>query len=316
MAPRAFFAHVVRLNPQMSSRPHQALTTNHEQHVSNKDAQPILLEVKGLKTWFPIRRGILQRTVGHVKAVDDVSFFVRRGETLGLVGESGCGKTTVGRTLLRLIPNSGGDVRFDGKDVFGANAVDMRRLRREMQIIFQDPGGSLNPRMRVGSIIGEPLEVHGLTQSADETRAKVEELLVKCGLWKQAADRYPHEFSGGQRQRIGIARALSLNPRLIVCDEPTSALDVSIQSQILNLLGDLQDEMGLSYLFISHDMAVIHHICDRIAVMYNGKIVEEGSRDEIINRPKHEYTQALLSAVPEADPRRKRTRIKLANARM
>ncbi|MEY2795835.1 MAG: hypothetical protein RIR10_1551 [Planctomycetota bacterium] len=284
--------------------------------MSNKDAQPILLEVKGLKTWFPIRRGILQRTVGHVKAVDDVSFFVRRGETLGLVGESGCGKTTVGRTLLRLIPNSGGDVRFDGKDVFGANAVDMRRLRREMQIIFQDPGGSLNPRMRVGSIIGEPLEVHGLTQSADETRAKVEELLVKCGLWKQAADRYPHEFSGGQRQRIGIARALSLNPRLIVCDEPTSALDVSIQSQILNLLGDLQDEMGLSYLFISHDMAVIHHICDRIAVMFNGKIVEEGSRDEIINRPKHEYTQALLSAVPEADPRRKRTRIKLANARM
>ncbi len=284
--------------------------------MSNKDAQPILLEVKGLKTWFPIRRGILQRTVGHVKAVDDVSFFVRRGETLGLVGESGCGKTTVGRTLLRLIPNSGGDVRFDGKDVFGANAVDMRRLRREMQIIFQDPGGSLNPRMRVGSIIGEPLEVHGLTQSADETRAKVEELLVKCGLWKQAADRYPHEFSGGQRQRIGIARALSLNPRLIVCDEPTSALDVSIQSQILNLLGDLQDEMGLSYLFISHDMAVIHHICDRIAVMYNGKIVEEGSRDEIINRPKHEYTQALLSAVPEADPRRKRARIKLANARM
>ena len=284
--------------------------------MSNKDAQPILLEVKGLKTWFPIRRGILQRTVGHVKAVDDVSFFVRRGETLGLVGESGCGKTTVGRTLLRLIPNSGGDVRFDGKDVFGASAVDMRRLRREMQIIFQDPGGSLNPRMRVGSIIGEPLEVHGLTQSADETRAKVEELLVKCGLWKQAADRYPHEFSGGQRQRIGIARALSLNPRLIVCDEPTSALDVSIQSQILNLLGDLQDEMGLSYLFISHDMAVIHHICDRIAVMYNGKIVEEGSRDEIINRPKHEYTQALLSAVPEADPRRKRARIKLANARM
>ncbi|MFM1866950.1 MAG: hypothetical protein RL591_358 [Planctomycetota bacterium] len=284
--------------------------------MSNKDAQPILLEVKGLKTWFPIRRGILQRTVGHVKAVDDVSFFVRRGETLGLVGESGCGKTTVGRTLLRLIPNSGGEVRFDGKDVFGANAVDMRRLRREMQIIFQDPGGSLNPRMRVGSIIGEPLEVHGLTQSADETRTRVEELLVKCGLWKQAADRYPHEFSGGQRQRIGIARALSLNPRLIVCDEPTSALDVSIQSQILNLLGDLQDEMGLSYLFISHDMAVIHHICDRIAVMFNGKIVEEGSRDEIINRPKHEYTQALLSAVPEADPRRKRTRIKLANARM
>jgi len=283
---------------------------------TSKDSQPILLEVKNLKTWFPVRRGILQRTVGHVKAVDDVSFFVRRGETLGLVGESGCGKTTVGRTILRLIPNSGGSVRFDGRDVLSAGALDLRKLRREMQIIFQDPGGSLNPRMRVGSIIGEPLEVHGLTKSADETRARVEELLVKCGLWKQAADRYPHEFSGGQRQRIGIARALSLQPRLIVCDEPTSALDVSIQSQILNLLGDLQDEMGLSYLFISHDMAVIHHICDRIAVMYNGKIVEEGSRDEIINSPKHEYTQALLSAVPEANPRRKKQRIRLANARM
>jgi ABC-type oligopeptide transport system ATPase subunit len=281
-----------------------------------KSDQPILLEVKNLKTWFPIRRGLLQRTVGHVKAVDDVSFFVRRGETLGLVGESGCGKTTVGRTLLRLIPNSGGEVRFDGKDVLGAGALELRKLRREMQIIFQDPGGSLNPRMRVGRIIGEPLEVHGLTKGEDETRTRVEELLVKCGLWKQAADRYPHEFSGGQRQRIGIARALSLNPRLIVCDEPTSALDVSIQSQILNLLGDLQQEMGLSYLFISHDMAVIHHICDRIAVMYNGRIVEEGTRDEIINAPRHEYTQALLSAVPEADPRRKRQRIKLANARM
>ena len=281
-----------------------------------KSDQPILLEVKNLKTWFPVRRGILQRTVGHVKAVDDVSFFVRRGETLGLVGESGCGKTTVGRTILRLIPNSGGEVRFDGKDVLGAGALEMRKLRREMQIIFQDPGGSLNPRMRVGRIIGEPLEVHGLTKGEDETRARVEELLVKCGLWKQAADRYPHEFSGGQRQRIGIARALSLNPRLIVCDEPTSALDVSIQSQILNLLADLQQEMGLSYLFISHDMAVIHHICDRIAVMYNGRIVEEGSRDEIIKSPRHEYTQALLSAVPEADPRGKKQRIKLANARM
>ena len=281
----------------------------------NKNDQPILLEVNNLKTWFPIRRGLLQRTVGYVKAVDDVSFHVRRGETLGLVGESGCGKTTVGRTLLRLIPNSGGSVRFDGVDVFGAGALQLRGLRRQMQIIFQDPGGSLNPRMRVGNIIGEPLEVHGIT-SGDETRVRVEELLVKCGLWKQAADRYPHEFSGGQRQRIGIARALSLNPRLIVCDEPTSALDVSIQSQILNLLADLQQEMGLSYLFISHDMAVIHHICDRIAVMYNGKIVEAGSRDEIIGNPQHEYTRALLSAVPEADPRGKKQRVKPENARM
>jgi ABC-type oligopeptide transport system ATPase subunit len=283
---------------------------------ADKSSQPVLLEVKGLETWFPIRRGLLQRTVGHVKAVDGVSFHVRRGETLGLVGESGCGKTTVGRTLLRLIPATGGSVKFDGRDVFTTGVADLRRLRREMQIIFQDPGGSLNPRMRVGRIIGEPLEVHGLTSGPDETRVRVEELLVKCGLWKQAADRYPHEFSGGQRQRIGIARALSLEPRLIVCDEPTSALDVSVQSQILNLLADLQDEMGLSYLFISHDMAVIHHICDRIAVMYNGKIVEEGTRDEIIGAPRHPYTQALLSAVPEADPRFRRERIRLDGARM
>ena len=283
---------------------------------ADKSSQPVLLEVKGLETWFPIRRGLLQRTVGHVKAVDGVSFHVRRGETLGLVGESGCGKTTVGRTLLRLIPATGGAVRFDGRDVFTTGVADLRRLRREMQIIFQDPGGSLNPRMRVGGIIGEPLEVHGLTSGPDETRVRVEELLVKCGLWKQAADRYPHEFSGWQRQRIGIARALSLEPRLIVCDEPTSALDVSVQSQIINLLADLQDEMGLSYLFISHDMAVIHHICNRIAVMFNGKIVEEGSRDEIIGAPKHPYTQALLSAVPEADPRFKRERIRLDGARM
>ena len=275
-----------------------------------------MIDVRGLEVHFPVTRGfVFERRIGVVKAVDGVSFSIPRGETLGLVGESGCGKTTVGRTLLRLIPNSGGAVRFDGRDVLSAGALDLRKLRREMQIIFQDPGGSLNPRMRVGRIIGEPLEVHGIT-SGDETRVRVEELLMKCGLWKQAADRYPHEFSGGQRQRIGIARALSLNPRLIVCDEPTSALDVSIQSQILNLLADLQQEMGLSYLFISHDMAVIHHICDRIAVMFNGKIVEEGTREEIINAPKHEYTRALLSAVPEADPRRKKQRIKLANARM
>ncbi len=277
---------------------------------------PVLLEVKNLRTWFPVRKGLLQRTVGHFKAVDDVSFNIARGETLGLVGESGCGKTTVGRTILRLIQATGGEVRFEGKSVFAAGALELRSLRRQMQIIFQDPGGSLNPRMRVGNIIGEPLEVHGMTKSADETRERVEELLVKCGMWKQAADRYPHEFSGGQRQRIGIARALSLNPKWIVCDEPTSALDVSIQSQILNLLKDLQAEFGLSYLFISHDMAVIHHICDRIAVMYNGKIIEEGSRADVIERPTQPYTKALLSAVPEPDPRRKKNRIAFDGMRM
>jgi oligopeptide transport system ATP-binding protein len=278
-------------------------------------AQP-LLEVRGLQTWFPIRRGLLQRVTGHVKAVDGVDFTLAKGETLGLVGESGCGKTTVGRTILRLIEPTGGAVRFEGRDVLRMGAEELRLLRRRMQIIFQDPGGSLNPRMRVGRIVGEPLEVHGIARG-DELRARVERLLERCGLWKAAADRYPHEFSGGQRQRIGIARALALNPSLIVCDEPTSALDVSIQSQILNLLKDLQAEFGLSYLFISHDMAVIHHICDRVAVMYDGKIVEAGSRDEIIRSPRHPYTQRLLAAVPEADPRRPRQRLRVAEgARM
>ena len=273
-----------------------------------------LLEVRDLKTWFPIRRGVLQRITGHVKAVDGVNFYLDKGETLGLVGESGCGKTTVGRTLLRLADHTGGQALFEGKDIFAMNSAELRAARRKMQIIFQDPGGSLNPRMRVGRIVGEPIEVHGLA-SGDELRERVEKLLERCGLWRAAADRYPHEFSGGQRQRIGIARALALNPALIVCDEPTSALDVSIQSQILNLLKDLQDEFQLSYLFISHDMAVIHHICDRIAVMYDGKIVEEGLRDDVIHRPQHPYTKALLSAVPEADPRRKRSLVQLQGMR-
>ena len=268
-----------------------------------------LLDVRDLKTYFPIRSGLLQLTTGHVKAVDGVSFHLNKGETLGLVGESGCGKTTVGRTLLRLIPATSGSVSFDGTDVFTASGGTLRRLRRSMQIIFQDPAGSLNPRMRIRDIVGEPMEVHGLVKDKSHLRARVEELLETCGMPKIAADRYPHEFSGGQRQRIGIARALALNPKFIVCDEPTSALDVSIQSQILNLLADLRDELGLSYLFISHDMAVINHICDRVAVMYKGQIVESGTRDEVIGSPKHKYTQALLSAVPEADPRHQKQRI-------
>jgi ABC-type oligopeptide transport system ATPase subunit len=260
-----------------------------------------LLQVERLRTWFPVRTGLLQRTTGWVKAVDDVSFRIARGETLGLVGESGCGKTTVGRTILRLIPATGGKALYRGRSIFELSASEMRKLRREMQIVFQDPLGSLNPRMRVGGIVGEPLLVHGLARG-DELRNRVERLLERCGLWPEAADRYPHEFSGGQRQRIGIARALALNPRLIICDEPTSALDVSTQSQILNLLDDLQDEFGLSYLFISHDMAVIHHLCDRIAVMLDGRIVEQGSRDQVINDPQHDYTRALLAAVPQPVP--------------
>ena len=259
-----------------------------------------LLSVHDLHVHFPVRRGVLQRVVDHVRAVNGVSFHINRGETLGLVGESGCGKTTVGRAILRLIPATSGRVVFDRQDVFALGAQELRQLRQRMQIIFQGPAGSLNPRMRVGQIVGEPLLVHGMAKKGDALRRKVEDLLVRCGLWPEAADRYPHEFSGGQRQRIGIARALALKPALIVCDEPTSALDVSIQFQILNLLKDLQDEFNLSYLFISHDMAVVHHICNRIAVMHSGTIVEQGSADQIINDPQHAYTKALLAAVPDA----------------
>ncbi len=268
-----------------------------------------LLSVRDLKAYFPIRTGLLQRVTGHVKAVDGVSFEIGKGETLGLVGESGCGKTTVGRAILRLIPTTAGTVVFEGHDMLAARGAELKGLRRNMQIIFQDPASSLNPRMRIGTILAEPLLVHGLVTDKAELRERVASLLVRCGMPKAAADRYPHEFSGGQRQRIGIARALSLEPKFIVCDEPTSALDVSIQAQIINLLMDLQSEFGLSYLFISHDMSVIQHVCRRIAVMYKGKIVESGTRDEVLFDAQHKYTQSLLSAVPIADPTKKRQRV-------
>lgn len=275
---------------------------------TNGDA---LLDARDLKTHFPVHRGVFSRVHAWVKAVDGVSFTVRRGKTLGLVGESGCGKTTVGRTVLRLIPATGGQVYFDGQDVFQLGRRDLRALRRRMQIIFQDPFGSLNPRMTVATIVGEALTVHGIARGR-ERDDRVAVLLERCGLSASYMRRYPHEFSGGQRQRIGIARALALNPDLIVCDEPVSALDVSIQSQILNLLQDLQDEFGLSYLFIAHNLAVIEHFSDDVAVMYLGKIVEKASAEEIYRNPKHPYTQALLSAVPEPDPARRRTRVVLA----
>ncbi|MBO6513602.1 MAG: ABC transporter ATP-binding protein [Phycisphaerales bacterium] len=275
----------------------------------SKTSHEQLLKVEGLKTHFPIRTGLLQRVTGHFKAVDGVSFEVGKGETLGLVGESGCGKTTVGRTLLRLVPATAGKVTFEGQDMFAAHGQQLQKLRSDMQIVFQDPAGSLNPRMRIASIVGEPLVIHGMITDKAELRERVESLLERCGMPRAAADRYPHEFSGGQRQRIGIARALALEPKFIVCDEPTSALDVSIQAQVINLLMDLQEEFGLSYLFISHDMAVIQHVCKRIAVMYKGKIVEEGSRDDIIGNPQHKYTQSLLSAVPEPNPRKTKQRI-------
>jgi oligopeptide transport system ATP-binding protein len=267
-----------------------------------------LLEVRNLRTHFPVRRGVLRHVVGHVKAVEDVSFDVAAGETLGLVGESGCGKTTVGRTLLRLIEPKGGivvsgQVLFDGARVFELHSGDMRRLRRQMQIVFQDPIGSLNPRMTVGSMLAEPMLVHRLVNRRD-ARARVAQLLDRVGLPTSSANRYPHEFSGGQRQRIGIARALALDPKFIVCDEPVSALDVSIQAQILNLLEDLQRELKLSYLFIAHNLAVVEHFSDRVAVMYLGRIVEIADSAALYRNPKHPYTVALLSAVPKPAPKK------------
>ena len=271
------------------------------------DDEP-LLTVDGLKTYFPVRRGLFRTTVGHIKAVDGVSFDIRPGETLGLVGESGCGKSTVGKTLLRLVPHTAGRVKFDGVDVFAASRARMKLLRRQMQIVFQDPYGSLNPRMTVSQIIQEPMIVHKLAGKS-ERRDRVADLLTRVGLGPDYASRYPHEFSGGQRQRIGIARALALEPRLIICDEPVSALDVSIQSQILNLLADLQQQFNLAYLFIAHNLSVIKHFCDRVAVMYLGRIVELTTRDSIYRYPRHPYTQALLSAAPTPDPTHKQKRI-------
>lgn len=270
----------------------------------------ILLEVKDLKTHFPIRKGVLNRTVGFVKAVDGVSFSVQRGSTLGLVGESGCGKTTVGRTLLRLIPATSGQVTFDGQDILGCPARQMKQLRSRMQMMFQDPYGSLNPRMTVEDIVGEGLTVHGIARGK-QRRDRVSEILNQVGLSPRYADRFPHEFSGGQRQRIGIARALAVNPQFVVCDEPVSALDVSIQSQIVNLLQDLQEKLGLTYLFIAHDLAVVEHICEWIAVMYLGRIVEYARRDELYSNPIHPYTKSLLSAIPHPDPQKKHARIVL-----
>ena len=266
-------------------------------------SEDIILEVKNLKMYFPVGSGFLSRKpVGYVKAVDDVSFTVKRGETLGLVGESGCGKTTTGRCILQLYKPTAGQVIFDGQDLTSMNTKTMRGMRREMQVIFQDPYSSLNPRMTAGNIIGEPLIVHGLVANKTEYRDKVADLLTNVGLNPYMADRFPHEFSGGQRQRIGVARALSVSPKFIVADEPVSALDVSIQAQIINLLEDLQEQFNLTYLFIAHDLSVVRHISDRVGVMYLGHLVEMAERNEISVNPIHPYTKALLSAVPIPDP--------------
>jgi len=257
-----------------------------------------LLEVRNLKTYFPILGGVLRRKIDEVKAVDDVSFTIREGTTVGLVGESGSGKTTIGRTILKLAPATSGEIRFEGTNILPLKESDFRAYRRQMQMIFQDPFGSLNPRMTIFQIISEPLEIHFKTMSRADRQQRVGELLDLVGLKADFMNRYPHEFSGGQRQRIGIARALAVKPKFIVCDEPVSALDVSVQAQIVNLLQDLQEELGLTYLFIAHDLAVVEHISDDVLVMYRGKIVEAASAEEIYEDPKHDYTKRLLSAVP------------------
>ncbi len=269
----------------------------------------VLLDVHDLKMYFPVSTGVIfQRKVADIKAVDQVSFFIRRGETLGLVGESGCGKTTVGRCVLMLYQPTAGDIIFEGQSLTKMRGRDIRRMRRRMQVIFQDPYASLNPRMTVGSIIGEPIVIHNLAANRRERKEKVQELMRIVGLNPYYANRYPHEFSGGQRQRIGIARALAVEPTFIVCDEPISALDVSIQAQIINLLEELQREFHLTYLFIAHDLSVVRHISDRVAVMYLGKLMELADRIELYENPLHPYTKALLSAIPIPDPSVEATR--------
>lgn len=272
------------------------------------DGRELLLEVKGLKKYYPVKKGFFKKVVGHVKAVDGVDFVIRKRETFGLVGESGCGKTTIGKSLLRLVDVSGGELLFDGQDLLKLQGEELRRQRRHIQMIFQDPYGSLNPRMTVGQLIGEPMAKHGIAFGSENAK-RVRELMEIVGLNSRHFKRYPHEFSGGQRQRIGVARALSLNPKLIVCDEPVSALDVSIQSQILNLLDDLQQQFGVAYLFIAHGMAAVRHISARVGVMYLGKIVEIAPTDFIFQQCRHPYTQALMSAIPIPDVLEKRERI-------
>jgi oligopeptide transport system ATP-binding protein len=268
----------------------------------------VVLKAENLVKYYPIKAGVLRRTVGHVKAVDGVSFELYKGETLGIVGESGCGKSTLGRMLIRLEEPTGGKLTFDGVDVYSQTGGDMRRLRRDIQIVFQDPYTSLNPRKTVGDIVGEPFEIHRDVVPKGGRRKRVQELLDLVGLNPEHINRYPHQFSGGQRQRIGIARGVALNPKVIICDEPVSALDVSVQAQVVNLLEKLQNELGLAYVFIAHDLSVVRHISDRVGVMYLGKLVELGDEDQIYSRPTHPYTQALLSAVPLPDPTMRKMR--------